>query len=72
MKFANASNLHRKSGVAEWRDLLFCFQFSRRLFSPGGGPSAPNYAVLLRLPETNFSFRLAGNVLAACLAPFEA
>ena len=34
MKFANASNLHRKSGVAQWRDLLFCFQFSRRLFSP--------------------------------------
>jgi hypothetical protein len=23
MKFANATNLHRKSGVAEWRDLLF-------------------------------------------------
>ena len=31
MKFANASNLHRKSGVAEWRDLLFLFRFSRRL-----------------------------------------
>ena len=23
MKFANATNLHRKSGVAQWRDLLF-------------------------------------------------
>ena len=25
MKFANATNLHRKSGVAQWRDLLFPF-----------------------------------------------
>jgi hypothetical protein len=23
MKFANATNLNRKSGVAKWRDLLF-------------------------------------------------
>jgi len=23
MKFANANNLDRKSGVAQWRDLLF-------------------------------------------------
>jgi hypothetical protein len=26
MKFANATNLNRKSGVAQWRDLLFLFQ----------------------------------------------
>jgi hypothetical protein len=25
MKFANATNLHRKSGVAQWRDLLCAF-----------------------------------------------
>ena len=25
MKFANATNLNRKSGVAEWRDLLCAF-----------------------------------------------
>jgi hypothetical protein len=25
MKFANATNLDRKSGVAKWRDLLFLF-----------------------------------------------
>jgi len=30
MKFANATDLDRKSGVAEWRDLLFLFRFSRR------------------------------------------
>jgi hypothetical protein len=30
MKFANATNLNRKSGVAQWRDLLFHFRFSRR------------------------------------------
>jgi hypothetical protein len=29
MKFANATNLDRKSGVAQWRDLLFLFRFSR-------------------------------------------
>jgi hypothetical protein len=28
MKFANATNLHRKSGVAQWRDLLFLFRFT--------------------------------------------
>jgi hypothetical protein len=31
MKFANAVKVHRKSGVAEWRDLLFSFQFSQTL-----------------------------------------
>src|SRR5580700_5617030 len=35
MKFANATNLDRKSGVAQWRDLLFIFQFSHRLFRAG-------------------------------------
>jgi hypothetical protein len=30
MMFANATNIHRKSGVAQWRDLRF-FYFSRRL-----------------------------------------
>jgi hypothetical protein len=25
MKFANATNINRKSGVAEWRDLRFSF-----------------------------------------------
>jgi hypothetical protein len=35
MKFANAANLHRKSGVAQWRDLLFLFRFSLRLSSSG-------------------------------------
>ena len=33
MKLANATKLNRKSGVAEWTDLLFLFRFSRRLFS---------------------------------------
>jgi hypothetical protein len=33
MKFAYATNLDRKSGVALWRDLRFRY-FSRRLFSP--------------------------------------
>ena len=28
MKFANAANLDRKSGVAQWRDLLFLIRFS--------------------------------------------
>jgi acyl-CoA thioester hydrolase len=42
MKFANATDLDRKSGVAEWRDLLFLCRFSRRLFSPGGGASNPS------------------------------
>jgi hypothetical protein len=31
MKFANATNLNRKSGGAQWRDLLFLFRFSRKL-----------------------------------------
>jgi hypothetical protein len=35
MKFANATNLDRKSGVAQWRDLLFLFQFSHRLGRAG-------------------------------------
>ena len=34
MRSVNATNLHRKSGVAQWRDLLFLFRFKRRLFSP--------------------------------------
>jgi hypothetical protein len=34
MKFANAANLDRKSGVAQWRDLRFLFQFSRKLLGP--------------------------------------
>jgi hypothetical protein len=36
MKFASATELNRKSGEAQWRDLLFFFfcHFSRRLFSP--------------------------------------
>ena len=29
MRSANATNVHRKSGVAKWRDLLFLFRFSR-------------------------------------------
>jgi hypothetical protein len=28
MQFANATNLNRKSGVAQWRDLLFLFHYS--------------------------------------------
>ena len=32
MKFANATNLDRKSGVAQWSDLLFLFPFSRGLY----------------------------------------
>jgi hypothetical protein len=34
MRFDNATKFHRKSGVAQWRDLRFLFRFSRRLFSP--------------------------------------
>jgi hypothetical protein len=42
MKFANATNLNRKSGVAQWRDLLWLFsRFSRRLFRPRGQVSRP-------------------------------
>ena len=29
MKFANATNLYRKSGVAEWRDLRFAVMEKR-------------------------------------------
>ncbi len=32
MKFANATELDRKSGVAQWRDLLFLFRFSRLMY----------------------------------------
>jgi hypothetical protein len=31
MKFSNATNLNRKSGGAQWRDLLFSRPFSQRL-----------------------------------------
>jgi hypothetical protein len=31
IKIANATKLNRKSGVAEWRDLRFLLQFSRKL-----------------------------------------
>jgi len=34
MKLDNATDLDRKSGVAQWRDLLFLFWFSRALFRP--------------------------------------
>jgi hypothetical protein len=30
MKFAKATNIHRESGVAQWRDLRFLFPFPRR------------------------------------------
>jgi hypothetical protein len=33
MKFDNATKIHRKSGVAQWRDLRFLFRFSHRLFA---------------------------------------
>ena len=36
-ELTNATKLHRKSGVAKWRDLLFLFRFSHTLFSPWGG-----------------------------------
>jgi hypothetical protein len=29
MKFANATNLDRKSGVAQWRDLRFSYRYKR-------------------------------------------
>jgi hypothetical protein len=32
MKFANATNLNRKSGVAKWRDLRFGGPFLEMLF----------------------------------------
>jgi hypothetical protein len=31
MRFDNATKFHRKSGVAQWRDLRFLFRFSRSL-----------------------------------------
>jgi hypothetical protein len=34
MKFANATNVGRKSGVAQWRDLLFILWFPRSLSKP--------------------------------------
>ena len=33
VKFANPSNLNRKSRVAQWKDLRFLFQFSHRLIT---------------------------------------
>src|SRR6202000_1775337 len=45
MKFANATNLDRKSGVAQWRDLLFLFQFSHRLGRAGNQSSRDESAV---------------------------
>jgi hypothetical protein len=30
MKFVNATNLNRKSAVAQWRDLLFRFRAERK------------------------------------------
>jgi hypothetical protein len=38
MKFANATNLNRKSGGAQWRDLRFLFRFSGRPLSPPPSP----------------------------------
>jgi hypothetical protein len=40
-KFANATDLDRKFGVAEWRDLLFLCRFSHRLGR--AGISSPRY-----------------------------
>jgi hypothetical protein len=69
MKFANATNLHRKSGGAQWRDLLFLFQFSRKLFSPidrsatlsatlkPGPPTGSNQPVLFARVPFNASRR---------------
>jgi len=34
MRSANATKVHRKSGVAKWRDLLFLFRFSHTLLKP--------------------------------------
>ena len=31
MKFANATNINRKSGVAQWRDLRFSFNLAQFL-----------------------------------------
>jgi hypothetical protein len=33
MRSANATKVHRKSGVAKWRDLLFLFRFSHTLLA---------------------------------------
>jgi hypothetical protein len=38
MKFANANKFDRKSGVAQWKDLLFLFRFSHRLVILSGAP----------------------------------
>jgi hypothetical protein len=38
MKFANANKFDRKSGVAQWRDLLFLFRFSHRIVILSGAP----------------------------------
>ncbi|HET6215990.1 MAG TPA: hypothetical protein VFE27_03160 [Acidobacteriaceae bacterium] len=33
MRSTNATDVHRKSGGAQWRDLLFLFGFSQTLFT---------------------------------------
>jgi hypothetical protein len=39
MRSANATNVHRKSGVAKWRDLLFLFRLSHTPLEPGATPT---------------------------------
>jgi hypothetical protein len=39
MRLDNATKVHRKSGVAKWRDQLFLFQFTHTLFSPYINPA---------------------------------
>ena len=38
MKFANATKFDRKSGVAQWSDLLSLFWFSHRIVILSGAP----------------------------------
>ena len=41
MRSANATNVHRKSGVAKWRDLPFLFRFSHTLKCPSNYKLSP-------------------------------
>ena len=69
MKFANATNLNRKSGVAQWRDLRFLFPSSLRNCGasphpvvPATTPVAASYCGILGLtmaPEKRFILRLS-------------
>jgi hypothetical protein len=75
MKFANATNLDRKSGVAQWRDLRFLFRFHAHSKAPRilnhlpphpaySGPTSPH-------PGLARMRGWAYNSKCGCLTPFD-